>query len=39
VVWPIPTKKIAGSQAWIDPDDAPELPDAFFADAELYQGE
>ncbi len=40
---PIPTKKPAGdvleiSDA-IDPDDAPELTDEFFEDAEFYRGD
>jgi hypothetical protein len=27
------------NSTWIDPDDAPELDDAFFAAADLYDGE
>ena len=29
--------KPAGKRPWIDPDDAPELGDAFFADAQLHR--
>lgn len=29
--------KPAGKTPWVDPDDAPELDDAFFADAQLHQ--
>ncbi len=28
----------AGNSAWTDPDDAPDLDDAFFARADLYDG-
>ena len=29
----------AGSGEWVDPDDAPELTETFFADAETFQGD
>jgi uncharacterized protein (DUF4415 family) len=35
----MPRKKDAGESAWIDPDDAPELTDAYFDRADLYHGE
>jgi uncharacterized protein (DUF4415 family) len=35
----MPRKKKSGSAAWVDPDDAPELTDAFFDRAEIRQGE
>ena len=28
-----------GSSGWVDPDDAPELDDAFFDNAEIRQGD
>lgn len=31
-------KEIAIEEKWIDPDDAPELTDAWFAQAEVRQG-
>ncbi len=31
-------KQPAGSPEWTDPDDAPELTEAFFADAEIFAG-
>ena len=31
-------KKKSGSAAWVDPDDAPELTEAFFDRAEIRQG-
>ncbi|MBW4036655.1 MAG: BrnA antitoxin family protein [Proteobacteria bacterium] len=31
-------KPTAGSEPWIDPDDAPELDDGFFSRAALYDG-
>jgi uncharacterized protein (DUF4415 family) len=34
----MPRKKKFGSAAWVDPDDAPELTDAFFDRAEIRQG-
>lgn len=34
----MPTKKPAGASTWVDPDDAPELTDAFFANAEIRDG-
>jgi uncharacterized protein (DUF4415 family) len=30
--------KPSGSAIWVDPDDAPELTEAFFADAEVFRG-
>ena len=33
------TKKSAGPTEWIDPDDAPELTDAFIARAEVFEGD
>ena len=33
------TKPVAGASKWVDPDDAPELDDAFFANAEIRNGE
>ena len=35
----MPRKKKSGAAAWVDPDDAPELTDAFFDHAEIRQGE
>ena len=35
----MPRKKKAGSAAWVDPDDAPELTDEFFDRAEIRQGD
>ena len=35
----MPRKLDAGAPTWIDPDDAPELTDAFFARADVYEGE
>ena len=35
----MPTKKSAGAEAWIDPDDAPELTDEFFETADFYIGD
>ncbi len=32
-------KKHASKVPWSDPDDAPELTDAWFAQADLYQGD
>ena len=32
-------KKKPGATQWVDPDDAPELTPAFFADAEVYAGD
>src|SRR3984893_12792123 len=34
----MPRKKKSGSAAWVDPDDAPELTDAFFDRAEIRHG-
>ncbi|GAB0119082.1 BrnA antitoxin family protein [Acidisoma sp. 7E03] len=30
-------KNTAGASGWADPDDAPELDEAFFAEADLYR--
>jgi uncharacterized protein (DUF4415 family) len=35
----MPKKKKSGAVAWVDPDDAPELTDAFFDQAEIREGE
>jgi uncharacterized protein (DUF4415 family) len=32
-------KKRSGAPEWVDPDDAPELTEEFFAQAEIRQGE
>ena len=32
-------KNASGADAWIDPDDAPELTDAFFDEAEVFHGD
>ena len=32
-------KKRASESTWVDPDDAPELTDNWFAKADLYEGE
>lgn len=32
-------KNLSGAPAWVDPDDAPELTEAFFDRAEIRQGE
>ena len=32
-------KKPTGESTWVDPDDAPELTEEWFASADLYQGE
>ncbi len=34
----MPPKKPAGSPEWTDPDDAPELTEEFFANAEILDG-
>jgi uncharacterized protein (DUF4415 family) len=34
----MPKKKPAGASTSVDPEDAPELPDAFFANAEIRDG-
>ena len=31
-------KKLSGANAWVDPDDAPELTEDFFDRAEIRQG-
>jgi uncharacterized protein (DUF4415 family) len=33
------TKPAAGASKWVDPDDAPELDEAFFAGAEIREGD
>jgi uncharacterized protein (DUF4415 family) len=33
------TRKKSGAVASVDPDDAPELTDAFFDEAEVYRGD
>ena len=33
----MPEKKGATGSTWIDPDDAPELTDEWFAEADLYE--
>jgi uncharacterized protein (DUF4415 family) len=35
----MPTKKPGGERPWVDPDDAPELTDEYFARADVYRGE
>jgi|HubBroStandDraft_5_1064220.scaffolds.fasta_scaffold976006_2 uncharacterized protein (DUF4415 family) len=35
----MPRKTRSGSAEWRDPDDAPELTDAFFDEAEVYRGD
>lgn len=35
----VPRKKKLGSAAWVDPDDAPPLTDAFFDRAEIRHGD
>jgi uncharacterized protein (DUF4415 family) len=35
----LPRKKKSGAAAWKDPDDAPELTDAFFDRAEIRHGD
>jgi uncharacterized protein (DUF4415 family) len=35
----MPSKKKSGSDAWVDPDDAPELTDDFFDRAEIRRGD
>jgi uncharacterized protein (DUF4415 family) len=32
-------KRAAGASTWVDPDDAPELTDEWFEQADLYVGE
>ena len=32
-------KKAAGATEWIDPDDAPELTEEFFDEAEVFRGD
>ncbi len=35
----MPRKKSSGSTKWVDPDDAPELTEAFFERGEIRHGE
>ena len=35
----MPMKKRDGAKPWVDPDDAPELTDAYFRRADVYEGE
>ena len=35
----MPKSNGTGSSTWIDPDDAPELTEAFFDGADIWQGE
>jgi len=35
----MPRKKKSGAAAWVDPDDAPELTDTFFDEAEIRSGD
>jgi uncharacterized protein (DUF4415 family) len=35
----MPRKRKSGSDAWVDPDDAPELTDEFFDRAEIRKGD
>ena len=35
----MPKRKSAGASEWVDPDDAPELTDEFFDNAEIFQGD
>lgn len=35
----MPTKKTNAGTTWVDPDDAPELTAAWFAGADLYDGD
>ncbi len=35
----MPTKKEFGVVEWVDPDDAPELTDKFFDNAEVWNGD
>jgi uncharacterized protein (DUF4415 family) len=35
----MPAKKELGVAEWVDPDDAPELTDAFFDKAEVWHGD
>jgi uncharacterized protein (DUF4415 family) len=35
----MPVKRNVGQQSWTDPDDAPELTDAYFKRAAVYDGE
>lgn len=34
----MPRKQDAGRKPWTDPDDAPELTEAFFARADVFEG-
>ncbi|HEX7759258.1 MAG TPA: BrnA antitoxin family protein [Caulobacteraceae bacterium] len=33
------TKPVSGASGWVDPDDAPPLDEAFFAHAEIREGD
>jgi uncharacterized protein (DUF4415 family) len=35
----MPEKPSAGPKPWVDPDDAPELTDEFFARADAFEGD
>lgn len=35
----MPTKKKSGASTWVDPDDAPELTNEYFEQADLYHGD
>jgi len=35
----MPGKPAAGHTRWVDPDDAPELTETFFARADVFEGE
>ncbi len=35
----MPRKPNSGEPAWIDPDDAPELGEAFFTRADVFEGD
>lgn len=35
----MPMKKRAGGSTWVDPDDAPQLTEEFFARAEIREGD
>ena len=35
----MPKRKVSGVVEWVDPDDAPELTDTFFDEAEVFRGD
>jgi uncharacterized protein (DUF4415 family) len=35
----MPKKKKSGASTWVDPDDAPELTNEYFEQADLYHGD